>query len=218
MSNFLDDPNDTADPGASETSHGPGESPFLIGLQESDAAPAVSHAKRSGIVALAIAIACAGGGLFVMRTVGLGASVALADTEIDYTVQHGVAAVDHGKLIDDLQRSDSVVQVPLRELPMNPFAWNAVQRVEEPEDTAFDEPQEDPSERMRRDRLREVEGAFALLTLNSVLSGPRPVVRISGETYTIGDVVEEIFVVESVDGRTVTLSVDGRSYELSIGQ
>jgi len=217
MSSFLEDLNSSEDPGAGEQSHSAGESAFLIGLQESDAAPAVSSAKRSGIVALAIAVACAGGGLYVMRTVGLSANIALADAEIDYTVQHGVAAVDHKKLIADLQRTDSIVQVPLAELPMNPFAWNAVKQVIE-EDHAFNEPQEDPSERLRRERLREIESAFGLLSLNSILNGPRPVVRISGETYTIGDVVEEFFVVEKVHGRSVTLGVDGRTYELTIGQ
>jgi len=190
----------------------------LIGLQESEAAPEHPSRKHSSLIALIAALSCAGGGLYVMRTVGLSAHVALADTEIDYTIQNAMTA-DHSKLIDDLRRSDDIVQVPLKELPINPFAWNAVQQMEELEEVFVDNtPKEDPSERLRRERAEQVQGTFEMLTLNSVLSGSRPVVRISGETYTLGDLVEDIFVIKKVKGRTVTLSADGKTFTLIFGQ
>jgi hypothetical protein len=55
-----------------------------------------------------------------------------------------------------------------------------------------------------------------MLTLDSDLSGPRPVVRISGEIYTLGDTVEEFFTIKSVSGRAVTLEADGSTFTLHL--
>lgn len=223
MSSFLEDLNSddagqSSTPGASPSGgDGAGESPFLIGLRESDGAPPPSKSARTGLVALLVALVAAGGGLYAMRTIGLTANVAVAGTEIDYAAKHSPAAVDHGKLIDDLKRSGDVVQIPLTDLPINPFAWNAIQEEPEPETVEkTPEPTINPEERARREREREISETLGMLTLDSVLNGSRPVVRISGEIYTLHDTVEGIFTIEKVDGRRVTLSADGETYTLSL--
>lgn len=220
MSSFLDDLNtdDTGGTSGANPKTNGNDSPFLVGLQQSDEFAGADRKKNTGLIALLIALTAAAGGLYAMRTVGLSANVALAGTEIDYAARTSAAAVDHEQLIADLHRSDNVVQVPVTQLPINPFAWNAIEDKEpEPEpEKVVEQPRINPEEQARRERERQINQTFGMLTLDSVLNGRRPVVRISGEIYTLGDTVEEFFTIQSVTGRSVTLDADGTTYTLRL--
>jgi hypothetical protein len=48
------------------------------------------------------------------------------------------------------------------------------------------------------------------------MGGRRPVARISGETYGVGDKVNDTFTVKAIDGRSVTLEAKGYLFTLSM--
>lgn len=176
----------------------------------------------SGPALIIVIIAVAGGALFGMRKLGLGADLALADITIDYPFdeQKKTKSVeDHQKLLADLRNSGEVVQVPLKSVQMNPFEWRGRREAVETPDIA--PVAEDPTaraERLRLQRLQELRGRVKSLKLAGVMGGRVPMARINGELARVGDTIDEDFVVAEIEGRRVTLEAMGERFELSIMQ
>ncbi|MEM8834397.1 MAG: hypothetical protein AAGD00_01125 [Planctomycetota bacterium] len=177
----------------------------------------------SGPALIIVIIAVAGGALFGMRKMGLGADLAIADVTIDYPFdeqKQSKSVEDHQKLLTDLRNSGQVVQVPLNSVQMNPFEWRGgsemveAQAVEPIED-------EDPTaraERLRQQRLQDLRRRVASLKLAGVMGGRVPMARINGELAQVGDTIDDDFVVAAIEGRRVTLEAMGERFELNIMQ
>ena len=56
------------------------------------------------------------------------------------------------------------------------------------------------------------------LKIQSIMGGRVPLAKISNETYTVGDIVAELFKIVAIEGRTVTLvTADGEEFQLTLG-
>ncbi|MCB9838799.1 MAG: hypothetical protein H6813_05630 [Phycisphaeraceae bacterium] len=168
---------------------------------------------------LALVVLVAGGGLYLMRQMGLGAKIQFTNVKIDYPLEGGSQKGDDQRLLADL-RSGGVEQVPLNQVQKNPFELIGEARMvnDMPVLPRGESPEEARLRRAAEDRQRLIANRYASLDLNSVLLGGVPVARISGQTVRVGDLVADLFLVKSITSRTVDLEVDGKLYTLSLGE
>lgn len=185
--------------------------------------PARKASKLGGYLLLALVVGSAAGVLFLMRTIGMRAHVAPIEFTLDYPLERidagALISGDHDRLLADLNVSNKVVQVPLENVQMNPFAW----RSGEPEEAAQSPAggiDPDAARKVQAEaRRRELENAAGNLTLHSIMGGGRvPLAQISGKVVRIGDVIDDTFTVRAISGRTVELECEGHVFTLSLGE
>lgn len=176
--------------------------------------------KFGGMMVLVVVVLVGAALLFGMRKLGSVKRIQMVDFKIDYPLEKAERdrlSKDHEEILRDLQTSGNVVQVPLEQVQANPFEWKLTERKVErgPDDAAL------AAERSRKEieaRRREIESRAGLLKLNSVLAGAVPCAKISGTLVRVGDTLDETFMVEKIEGRTVTLSAEGMTFNLSLGE
>lgn len=193
---------------------------------EAGEAPAKQSRVSRQTVLMILVFAAAGGALFAMRHLAMGPQSSVAEVQIDYDLHAAPAPVSgarHRRILDDLSTTGAEVQVPPDLVQKNPFKIaESLTRPEPVRDTGpgdADRRAREEAERLRREqerRQREIESALASLNVQSVVGGPVPVARISGRTVRIGDVVEGIFTVVGIEGRSVTIEADGKLYTISM--
>jgi hypothetical protein len=126
---------------------------------------------------------------------------------------------DHEKLIRQLNRSGEVVQVPLEQVQMNPFALPIETAASTTPVVKPGASPDDIAAKARTAHEKEIETKLKGLKINSILSSGRvPVANISGQVVRVGDLIGELFIVGKIQGRSVTLVSDGHEYELSLGE
>lgn len=156
-----------------------------------------------------------------MRQLGVAQKIELPDIKIDYPIEQADVSVlrkDHEKLIKQLNRTGEVVQVPLEQVQMNPFALPMESSVASEPAKPGANP-EDLAARSRSEHAKEIEAKLKTLKINSILSSGRvPVAQISGQVVRVGDLIGDMFIVGKIQGRTVTLVSDGQEFELSVGE
>jgi hypothetical protein len=204
-----------------QESGGAGGATALAGLGEAEQAAKKTTIPPS-VLLLGLVIAVAGGLLYGMRQIGLGVGLDFRLPEIDYPVDAGKAVVvrdeRHQKVMNDLETSENILQVPLEELRRNPFRLGA-----DPQEIVA-EPGEDPAAtaarlaaERERQRQQEINRTLEAIEVNSVLTGSVPLARINGKAVRIGDRVADVFIVRAIYGRTVELEADGKVYRRSMG-
>lgn len=196
-----------------------GAAPATGGGDETIAA--VRRTKLGSLALLGIVVGVSVVLVFAMRKLGVSQKLDLPDIKIDYPIEQADMSVirkDHEKLIRQLNRTGDVVQVPLEQVQMNPFALPM-------ETTATTTPvkpgtsPEDLAAKARTAKEKEIEAKLKSLKINSILSSGRvPVAQISGQVVRVGDLIGELFIVGKIEGRTVTLVSDGHEYELTVGE
>lgn len=198
----------------------------LAGLGADLPGAAAGARLRSGVVITIAVVAVAVGTLFLMRKYGLGGGLQFVPVKIDYPVDAGAQPLardpQRERVMQDLESSGKIVQVPLDKLQCNPFEL-------EPDHTGpVAAPTDDGSaerDRARREQeslTRTIDATYAALQLHSVLTGAVPIARISGQAVRVGDRVGgDVFTVRAIHGRTVDLepvAMPGKIYTLSLGE
>jgi len=191
-----------------------------VGSDETIAA--VRRTKLGSIALLGIIIGVSVILVFAMRKLGVSQKLDLPDIKIDYPIEQADLSVikkDHEKLIRQLNRTGEVVQVPLEQVQMNPFALPVEATAANNEPVKPGTSPEDLAAKARSAHEKEIQSKLASLKINSILSSGRvPVANISGQVVRVGDLIGELFIVGKIQGRSVTLVSDGKEYELSLGE
>ncbi len=191
-----------------------------------DTTSAVRKTRLSGTLILLLVVCVAATTLFAMRKIGLATRFKMPDITIDYPIEKADLSVitkDHERMIEQLRSSEELVQVPLEQVQMNPFALRIPGNSSQPTAAATGPTAaEREAARLaaeRQKRLAELQGKVKSLTLNSVMgSGSVPVARVSGQLVRVGDLIQELFIVARIEGRSVTLMADGQEFVLTLGE
>lgn len=162
--------------------------------------------------------------IFGLRKIGLSGaktSASAAATEADAAPFRMDPAANRA-LIEDLSATRTSNQVLLDELKQNPFA-SARWMQPEPEPAAADpEAPKTTVGKSAEEIARELdEAAVAELktfNLQSVMGGSRPVARINGEIYQVGDTLGKMTTITWIEGRTVEVEANGKTYTLTMGK
>ncbi len=229
---------DLGEPGGELATTPSSFNPNLLGLDKDDGeegAPDLFAKKaspyRGQTMFIAVVLVMGAGAIFGMRQLAVSAAKAGELFNLNFEPQAEDVELNRKftKVMEDLERSGRPMQVPIDQLHGSPFQFEL--RAE-----AEPEPGEDPSlaylREQERQRARDAELAreaaaardaeiasqLKHLALQGVLGGTSPVARISGETYSEGDTIGEMFEVARIEGRGVILTVDGRFFVLQIGR
>lgn len=173
-----------------------------------------------------VLIVAAAGVVFAMRGAGMGPLKSVANVEVpdyDVTKPHGTTG-EQKRILDDLSRAFTTVQVPVEQVQKNPFLLaDALAPV--PESTQ----EGDPSEAQRlaaerrakqdaENRQKHIEGRLSTMTIHAILRGTNPVARVNQEVVRVGDTLEEEFLVKAINDRSVELEADGVTYMISLDE
>jgi hypothetical protein len=194
--------------------------------------PGVAPARRSISVHTVLCLASvlvAGGSLYAMRQVGLGAGTALAvTTEKVELPKQRVDAATQRAVLADLNTSRATLQVPEDMVKLNPFRLSlAVPPRAQAVSVAVSgssAPTEEELRRAAEARRREIEAqrqkvqtAFGALRFNSAIgTGDGALARINDRLYRVGDRVGEFFVIRAIGTHQVELEWEGQTFTLTL--
>lgn len=220
MTNFHDDMTDA--PQQATDKLGESQAPLLLqDMQSPEEAFGMPKSRRtSQAVIVCLLLAGAVTAIFAMRHFGMGPSAALAGVELEYKPDESARYESPARILAQLERSRTAVQVPVDHITQDPFELN-------PTDTSDPEAASREALRLRQQELEaararrqaEITAAIGKLELQSVMQGRVPVARINGEICRIGSPVGDRFVVETIESRHVTLLDDnGERHKLSLDE
>ncbi|MBL8999897.1 MAG: hypothetical protein JNK25_02030 [Phycisphaerae bacterium] len=170
------------------------------------------------IVAM-IVLTVSAGAIFGMRKLGMRAGIAFGDQTIEYTPPDSERARTYERIMGDLARIQTPLDVALGEFGASPFMLKQtfpptpgsdMIEPESPEKRAAEE-----ARRRAEERSRQLTEALSKVKLQSIMDGTRPLARINNETVRVGDPVGE-FRVKAIGGRSVMLTADGRDFPLTL--
>ena len=172
-------------------------------------------------IVLMVVLSVSAGAIFGMRQLGMKAGIAMGSEVVEYTPPQADHAKSYARIISDLARIQNPLDVALGEFGKSPFMLQQaaivtpVDPVAGGEDTAA---QRAEAERLARieERRKQLTEQLAALRVQSIMGGKTPLARISGEFYRIGDTIEGMFVVESIEDRTIGLKADGQRFTLTL--
>lgn len=159
--------------------------------------------------------------LFSMRQLGLRSGVQFEEVKLDGAGPDAEKAKTYERIMADLQRLQTPLDVALGEFGKSPFMLETSKTSV----TAHGEPviELSPEERAAiaareaaATRLAEIQDKAARLEVNGILAGRVPIARINGHAFRIGDIVDELFTVTAIDGRSVTVEAEGESFVLTM--
>lgn len=176
--------------------------------------------RFGSIMLLCVVIGVSAALLYGMRKLGTAGKLDLVNITIDYPMDsmNRSGAENHREIIDELLHGHIVEQVPVDRIQMNPFHWQWMAPTSGT-NTGMTEAERLAAEAKRaaEEKRRRMDSALSSMKLNSVIGGRRPAAYISGERYMIGDVVSEMFTVQSIEGRSVVLVHEDEEFVLTIG-
>lgn|GEM_PF-928412 len=158
--------------------------------------------------------------LMVMRRIGINPMSAIAkmqEPEIDLT-KNAKGSVDHNKVLRDLSESAVKGQVPIGQVQKNPFEILEVSSVKEEDPDKKARLEEERRRKEAAARKQRLEATLGTLKIHSIINGSTPVARINDTAVRVGDVIDEIFTVKAISGRSVELECDGQSWTLSLDE
>lgn len=117
------------------------------------------------------------------------------------------------RIVEEFYNYAARVQVPLRELRANPFAFRAPAAPDGPERQT-----EDAAEAQRRQQVEAARRELATLRLQSILMGSGGGTAIVNNTFVRAGERIGSFTVTAVDARTVTLEAQGETFTLEMAQ
>lgn len=186
--------------------------------------PKPSRRLSSSYLIAAVMVALSAGALFGMRTYGKKAGLKLEKFEADYkpAKSETATAAQTQKVLAELEAHGTPLQISADAIPRNPFLMSAVVPViatpdgPSKSDLAAKRRAEEAAAREQRDREAAFADTLKGLEVSAVIMGQRPVARVSGKLYRIGDTVAKIFTVLEINERGVKLGFEGREFELVI--
>jgi hypothetical protein len=188
-----------------------------------DGGIAAAKGKLGGPTLLVAGIMATGLVLLLgMRHFGKKEVLTAAPVKLDYTPDEALGKRERigQKNLEIIRRTSAPPQVPGDEIKKNPFELASKPVSNEPGQPQVnlnaEAAKRDAEERARR--VAQVQGTLASLKLQSVMDGPTPIARVSGEIVRVGDTLSEIFTVTAITGRSVTLQVDGKDFLLEMAE
>lgn len=192
-------------------------------LGASEPAPVVKPRSKlpQQTIVMAIVLAVSAVSIFGMRTLGMKAGIAFGDQAIDYTPPDSEKARTYERIMTDLARVQTPLDVALGEFGKSPFMLQ--QQVPKTpgvaEALAGPTPEQKAAEEAKRraeERRLYLEDSLSKIRLQGVMNGPHPLARIDGETRRLGDQIGDDFVIKRIEDRTVILTADGRDFSLTL--
>jgi len=172
-------------------------------------------------IIMLVVLAVSAGAIYGMRKLGMKAGIAMGVDPIEYTAPNRDRTQSYDRIMGDLARIQNPLDVALSEFGKSPFMLHnsstavIVDPVAGPSATAEEIALQEAAKRAESRRV-ELESRLADILLQSVMGGRRPLARINGETYRIGDVVNEVFVIKRIADRSVVLTTDGKDFTLTL--
>ncbi len=211
-------------PQAKAKKEGSGTSAFLSDLrgtvtQTDTPSPSKSSRIPSTHLLTVALMAFGGASLYGMRLYSryTGLSVKGGEAIITPVSVDSVTDAQTRRIIADLESQGVPEQLPLDGSHRNPFAIAAVGALSvDDSDRRLTEEQRRLAEEQARlvaAREQEIAAAIESIEVTSVMLGARPIARINGKIYRVGDKVVKLFAVLEIGERGVKLGCDGREYE-----
>lgn len=195
---------------------------------EGGASPAPASARRlsSTYILAAVMTALSAGALLGMRAYGKQSGIRIDkfDTEGFKPVRsETVTAAQTQRILAELERHGTPLQIPAEVIPKKVFVLGTGTPVATVDSSGkasaeAERRAREAAEKERREREAALAEKFKSLEVTAVVMGARPVVRISGKLYRVGDTVAKTFSVLEITDRGVKLGFEGAEYELSIKQ
>ena len=180
-----------------------------------DLGPLSARPKRRVSVqtlVLALVLTASAASLYTMRKQGMGAGMrfktpAMAP-EIDKV--KGQSTMAEQRILAELAKSSLPAQGETEPLQKNPFVLDApagdtIGPVTPVRDT-------------NAERLAAIREKLGNIRVNSVMDGPHPIARINDRLVSVGDIVDDVFLVAQIHDRSVDFIADGRTYTLNMGE
>lgn len=210
-------------PSPSGTPETPGATNILTDLRaSSDSGPALGDlgplsarpTRRVSMqtLVLSLVLTASAASLYTMRRQGMGAGMKFQTPSMGPEIDKvkGQSNVTEQRILADLARSSLPMQGGTEPLSKNPFVLDTPVA----ENIIPNTPTRDTNAE-RQAMIREKLGS---IRLNSVMEGARPLARINDRLVSVGDIVEEIFLVAQIHDRSVEFIADGRTYTLNMGE
>jgi hypothetical protein len=197
-----------------------GPSPFAGVTPEELAAHRPKRKIPTQTLILMLVLTVSVGSLAWMRREGTRAGITFAELKVEYKEPDAEKARTYQRIMADLARVQSPLDVALSDLGRSPFMLESRTPIisENGEPVAGPTPEERAAaEAAARAEARRLEliGMLQAMKLHSVVTGSTPLARIDDQTVVVGDTLGE-FMVTGIEGRVVTLEADGHAFTLSM--
>lgn len=190
----------------------------LAGKRGSRASKASTQA-----VILLLVVAVSAISLWWMRREGTRVGVTFAELKVDYSEPDAEKARTYARIMADLSRIQSPLDVALGEFGSSPFMLDTGKPVISPDGVAVTPTgtsAEDAAARIAADKAEarrlELESSLFNIRLQSVMDGRVPLARVNDATVRVGDTIGNFFLVTKIEGRGVTVTADGQEFTLTI--
>jgi hypothetical protein len=190
-------------------------------MEVANAPSSRSRRIQQQTVVLLILLCVSAGAIIGMRKLGMRAGIAFGEEGvIDYTPPDSEKARTYERIMGDLHRIQTPLDVALGEFGKSPFMLQQAARTVSTPPPAEDAAARAAAEASRRaaQRLNELREKAGTLRLHGVVAGTQPLARINGETFRIGDRVGGDFRIAKIEGRSVTVTADGHEFVVSLEQ
>lgn len=194
---------------------GPGVSPATFGTTggEGFGPEALTTPKRkisTQQVALLGMVVLGGAALWGMRQHGLQAGMTFAAPAIEYQPPSADKnqQASQQRVLSALERTGMHAQVPAEKFDRNPFS-TGLKKTIATAGSPVDQPEEDQGAREAALEEQKLQERLALLQVQGVMGGRVPLARINGAVHRTGDVLDKVFRIKSIDGRSVVIEYPG---------
>jgi hypothetical protein len=159
-------------------------------------------------IILLLVLGVSAGSLYAMRQIGIKSGVTFAEIPTDVNPPDNEKARTYERIMADLARIEKPLDVALVELGKSPFMWKAA-----PQRTSDGGPMDAEAWR-REQRMSELRTMMGRHKIHSVMGGTVPLARIDDATYTVGDMIDEVFTITEIAFPCVKFTAEGEPFEL----
>jgi hypothetical protein len=166
-------------------------------------------------IVLGILLVASVGSIVAMRRLAGKAIIESESTQqVDYTHTIDPArSAEYDRIMTDLARLEKPMQLDVDLAAAAAFGEKKQTQLVA---TGGGEKEGDTLTRERTRQKNDLTSKASALVVQSVMGGRHPVARISGETYGVGDRVNDTFVIKEIEGRSVTLEAKGYLFTLAM--
>jgi hypothetical protein len=205
-------------------------SSFLAEIRGSAAGEAPAPAAHTGrrfsstYILAAVMTVLSAGTLLGMRAYGKQSGIRIDkfDTEGFKPVRsETVTAAQTQRVLAELERHGTPLQIPAEVIPKKVFVLGSGAPAVDNSgklSAEADRRAREAAEKEAREREAVLADKLRSLEVTAVVMGQRPVVRVSGKLYRVGDTIAKTFAVLEITERGVRLGFEGAEYELTIKQ
>jgi hypothetical protein len=187
---------------------------------EADYAPRKVKVNAQAVV-LIIVLGVSAAALASMRHIGMKSGINFKDQgsiPTQVRVQDDPQKVErYDRIMKDLQQLQQPLDIALGELAKIPALIPTDRKIEQPfggPTTPVDSMSN--ADRELASRKAKIRKDAAELKLQSCMGGKVPLARIDGKFYRIGDLVNEVFIVRSIENRSASVEAEGETFELKM--